>query len=382
MSNVGLIEAQGAITHQMLGAEGDYNSFGPEFWMQQIPWTMMDALHIRRPAGMTSEQGRKLIVTPKPTAAPARPAFVPPAKSAVEQANVDAVVEGYSKAIVDGKVDADATSKLIDITLNPTGTNAALEALKTQATKVSSEPLITFMGKATKMTSGDWRVLVHDPTGQERKAVFVKGADPIGEPNEVGLVTFTVQNSQVTPAGVQPRPSGTTLDPKVNPDLAPISELERLEQRVANNPTGLEPRTLLTGDFQEGLYDRGTPYGDVFENLTPDEIHIASVVTGVEPTVIQQRLVNTLTKTDDLILNMFQGKIQEDGKGNIVKLGNVDVGADGWMTEERFLKVSKSLDQSMLRRFVRVQQKERGRMREERIRKRGHRKWRSTPRFC
>lgn len=340
VSNVGLIEAQGAITHQMLGAEGDYNSFGPEFWMQQIPWTMMDALHIRRPAGMTSEQGRKLIVTPKPTADPKRPAFVPPAKSAVEQANVDAVVEGYSKAIVDGKVDADATSKLIDITLNPTGTNAALEALKTQATKVSSEPLITFMGKATKMTSGDWRVLVHDPTGQERKAVFVKGADPIGEPNEVGLVTFTVQNSQVTPAGVQPRPSGTTLDPKVNPDLAPISELDRLEQRVANNPTGLEPRTLLTGDFQEGLYDRGTPYGDVFENLTPDEIHIASVATGVEPTVIQQRLVNTLPKTDDLILNMFQGKIQEDSKGNIVKLGNVDVGADGWMTEERFLKAT------------------------------------------
>lgn len=336
VSNVGLIEAQGAITHQMLGAEGDYNSFGPEFWMQQIPWTMMDALHIRRPAGMTSEQGRKLIVTPKPTAAPARPAFVPPAKSAVEQANVDAVVEGYSKAIVDGKVDADATSKLIDITLNPTGTNAALEALKTQATKVSSEPPITFMGKATKMTSGDWRVLVHDPTGQEHKAVFVKGADPIGEPNEVGLVTFTVQNSQVTPAGVQPRPSGTTLDPKVNPLLE--QRPEDVQQTTTSGTAVSAEGVQFEPMFYQGMQPGET--SAVRRDITPDEIHIASVATGVDPTVIQQRIVNTLTKTDDLILNMFQGKIQEDAQGNVVRLGNTDVAAGGWMNEVRFGKTT------------------------------------------
>jgi len=346
LSTAGLGIGQGIITNKMLGGSDDYNPLGPDFWMQQIPWTVMDALRLRKPAGITSAEGRKLIV-PKPAAAPERPAFVPPPKSAVEQANVDAVVEGYGKAIVDGKVDADATSKLIDITLNPTGTNAALEALKTQATTVSQEPPITFMGKATKMTSGDWRVLVHDPTGQERKAVFVKGADPIGEPNEFGLVTFTVQNSQVTPAGVQPRPSGTTLnrkgtlDPAINPDLSPISELERLEQRVANNPTGLEPRPLLTGDFQEGLYDRGTPYGDVFEGLSPDEAHVASVATGVEPAVIaektrptQKRVKGSLfigelvQKTKNSVLSMFQGKMLKDAEGNVRVLGGRDIPAE------------------------------------------------------
>jgi hypothetical protein len=333
LSTAALGIGQGIVTNKMLGGPDDYNPLGPDFWMMQIPWTVMDALRLRHPAGMTSAEGRKLIVPPKTAAAPAeRPAYIAPPKAEVEQANVEAVVNRYAENVVAGKVDAKSTTDLIDAVTNPTSVSAALEALKDKAVTVSTEPMITFMGKATKMETGDWRVLVHDPTGQERKAVFVKGAEPVGEPNEVGLVTFTVPESQVTLAGVQPRPPKVMLDPQGNPVLE-----QRPEDVLPTTTSG----TAVSAGGGEMDY---TPYHGMQPEepsaLSPDEVHVASVATGVEPAVIQQRIVNTLPKTDDLILNMFQGKIQEDAQGRVVRLGNTDVAVDGWINETRFVKTT------------------------------------------
>ena len=53
-----------------------------------------------------------------------------------------------------------------------------------------------------------------------------------------------------------------------------------------------------------------------------------------------QRLVNTVPKKGNVLLDFFGGPIHEDKNGNIVRLGNTDVGADGWMGETRFQKAT------------------------------------------
>ena len=511
LSTAALGIGQGIVTNKMLGGSDDYNPLGPDFWMMQIPWTVMDALRLRHPAGMTSAEGRKLIVPPKTAAAPAeRPAYVAPPKAEVEQANVEAVVNRYAENVVAGKVDAKSTTDLIDAVTNPTSVSAALEALKDKATTVSTEPMVTISGKATKTALGDWHVIASAYNGSndavhEMGGGFIDGTvAPDGPPDAFGNVTFTVQESQIKPKGIKAPEQKGVVDPQGNPVLpenadgggktflsSPRDQLGEAPQGegdvFANVQVGpqklrlfrsgqiklahegdskidvlgpgvyfsedpsyqeifypgfssdlgkpveynvqIKPERVLdltqptipretairiirrlgelsdSSDFAESLIKNNLPQGDVRSGtfrhyvrgilnkdaetykqafvdsgfdaikgrvkdgpvewnivnnelvkdlvdpsqpkrvyqrtrLSPDEVHVASVATGLEPAVIQQRIVNTLPKTNDLILNMFQGKIQEDAQGRVVRLGNTDVSAEGWMNETRFAKTT------------------------------------------
>lgn len=271
--NVGSVEASrflgsqlgmfsGNVASQMVQdrALGGNQSLGdilssPETWLNQIPFTVYDAVSHANATHLTKEQAIK----PKPQAPPEP--FVPTAGSDEATATTAAMAQKMTE------INADATK-------SPQEKSDALTAL-----------LAT-----------------------------------VNQPEEV-------QKAKTPP----PQMPQVTVDgqPIVNETAPDNSAIER----PAAQALGLNP--------EASLYDRGTPYGDVFANAQPLKAEdVPALAEMGMPVQHIARLVNTLPKANNLVLDMFQGPIQMDATGNVVRLGNTDVSKEGWMNPVRFVKAA------------------------------------------
>lgn len=336
-------EASGYAQHKTLDPETPYDWLSPDFLIGQIPFTVMDAYHMTKAPKITPDQARGLVkesvlVKPK-TVEPYQRRDV----TAEEELTSEAAMVAYTSIAQDESVPKEEKqaklAAVISSMLNPKGTAAVKEVQKVAETNVP-EPEITLTGKAEPAGPNAWRVRVDaqdvvDQGDMTGATVFVNGAEPTVDP-VTGKTTFKVKASQVKPAKFAIAPDSVP-DP-LQPEL-PVQDPNF--PKIPNDPYRQDVRQVL-GDPEAGLYDQGTPFGDVFEgvNRISATEGVALVQMGVPETRIP-RLVNTLPKSGEsgnLVLDMFQGPIQEDISGRVVRLGNTDAGE--WMNPVRFLKTT------------------------------------------
>lgn len=293
-ANIGMSEGSTYAVQKTLDPSTSFNPLSPEFLIQQIPWTVMDMLHLRRPVGMTSAEG-KTVLKPK-TGTEAKPLagpIVPPKERTVEEQMM--VGEAMLKLMAvanDPKVSPQekaarfaaaltavkAPEKLVEMK------KTAIVADPTAVPKIEGTPAaapVSVVGHAEKLPKGGYRVVVTQYNGAkalpEHKTVFVNGAEPTSiDPNTKEAV-FEVRDSQVALATygkmtpVETRVRGEDEAFADNPP-APVDPQMELQQRAE----GVEP-TAIVGKKPE-IDD---PFGDTTLN---DADRAALKGVGVEVT--------------------------------------------------------------------------------------------------
>lgn len=335
-------EASGYAQHKTLSPDTPYDWLSADFLIGQIPFTVYDAVTMSKAPKLTEAQAQGL-VKPK-VQAPAPEQFKRKTEPTPEESlTSEAAFAAYRAVAQDASVPAEEKQKALAAALASVYAPETVKQVK-EVQKAAAESVpeleVTFTGTAEKQPNGNWKLLVesHDaPEGTIRmpdhQNVFINGTEPTIDPT-TGKATFKVvlKAGVVDPRVTFPIKPKVQLDPNVNPDLPVQQNSGDLPKRP-----GIGGSELPTYPYPEL---ESQPI-DTTPQITETE-GAALVAMGVPETRIP-RLVNTLPKSGEsgnLVLDMFQGRIQEDAQGNIVRLGNTDVGGEGWMNETRFLKTT------------------------------------------
>lgn len=213
----------------------------PDFWLNQIPFTVYDAVHAARTSVPTAESVRPQLTQPQRTAE-VKP-YVPPPAAPEQQAQLDSLIDGFRAVQGDPNATPEDRAAALKAVVNHT-----FEApSQAQEPVAQPEPTVAIQGQADKIGNGNYRVLVtgHNDIINGPKVgstVFINGVEP-----DVNGV-FHANPSQVKPAtfGLNPKPM---LDPEVNPALS-----ERPEGVEATQPLQVpEVKPELTNADVEGM---------------------------------------------------------------------------------------------------------------------------------
>lgn len=308
-----------------------------DYAINQLPWTAFDAVtHAVRPAkvakGRTwtetyqTDAGEQTVTGDEKVhaafgggvekkAAPPVPYVVPKGDEAVA-ASVKAGLENWKRVNSDPNSTPEQKAAAFKMAQTTAVEPEAFAALKEDAVAPTPLPLPPILSNyAEIMPSGDWRVIV------DGKTLWLRGAEQPVHDTVTDKWKFDKYSSWVD--------ARNQLDPnRKNTPRPPDGQME-LQQREA----GVEP-TKLAPDVP-----------------TPDPILNEADVAGLGELVgpakadfiaAQQkfRLVDTLPKSDNPLMDYFQGKIQTDTNGRVVRLGSSDVAMNGQMFLERFRKIS------------------------------------------
>ena len=340
-AQIAVNQASIAASDHVLGSP--YNPLSPNFWLQQLPFTAIDAVHAATGATPTSTQVRAQIEASKPILGAAagdrtqemKTEFTPAKNDPAKEAVVDAAMSNLERVVgLDSstpKDRSDALTAVINATADPT---AAVNAKADAPPPAPANVVIT--GHARQMPNGNWKVLVDpdrspDVVLPDHQNVWVNGKPDIVK-NDDGTHTFTTTSDQVNPnvnspiLPTDPKDLGPDLPVQKKPAVDPLGQTDAANialQWLAEKPQTFAPdeeRTLASA----GIVPR--------EGALPEE-----PVAGATP----------VDKTKNLVLDSFHGPIQMDAAGNVLRLGNTDVGKDGLMDRQRFEKASQ-LPKSMI----------------------------------
>lgn len=310
--------------------------FSPEeVLLNQLPFTLFDAVHAASEPTSTAKEIRPLLDQPKNEIT--QP-YVPPSTNEQTKATLQKAFEDFPNALAAATTEqqrSDAFRNLVQTASNPEGVVAAksqamdlLNATQETQPAQSNDVVADFVDKHGP---GKYRVLVGD------KTVFVNGVEP---EYDSAQNKFVFKNpDSVNPARDSLLPTFNHVQPK-----PPVSD-----------PLQPELSTLPLDVHAEGL--SGAMVGrqaqmDQMDTARKNQFALSTFVQkpqitepdveglnemGVQPQRVM-RLVNTVPKSQNILLDMFGGKIQQDAEGNVARIGTTDVASDGWMNSERFRK--------------------------------------------
>lgn len=328
-ANIGMTEGSSYAIQKTLDPSTSFNPLSPDFLIQQIPWTVMDALHMRRPVGMTSDVARSALKVPesgmpKPTPL-SGPIQAPHTEE--QQQMVGQALANYAGVVLDPTVSPQEKSAKFAATMTSVMDPKAVDAMKKTAVMAdpASVPVapmpeanVQVMGHAESVGNGNYRVRVLDYTGTkqvpEHKTMFVNGAEPTIDP-ETKLATFDVSDAQVQPAiygksapvASRVRSEDEAQAPNPPTPVDPQLELQQRAEgvRPMTIPEGPRSVTLqqhpseITDEFNQGftILVNGKPVGDLKGFESPGHFQVKSVELkpefqgkGVYPKTIQQLL--------------------------------------------------------------------------------------------
>lgn len=316
-------EASMYAMHNTLSPNTPFDPLSADFLLQQIPFTVHDAIsHVTAPH-MTGEQVRPMLEAPGASKPPV-PDYVVPQK--VEQnATLQEAMNNFEAVQVDPKSTTEereaALQSLVKTNLNPDAVQGVKDAVTEMPGATPTSTIVAHPSNVDKLGNGNYRVRADaysgDQTIPDHNTVFVNGAEPNATPDKDGNVIFQVPDDKI-----QPATNGL-------PDRRPDSNQPNLPQQpqwTAGEYAGGE----LPQDFSH-------PLQGPTEIREPEQKAMAQM--GVPPHKVLQ-LVDSQQKSGNLMLDSFQGPIHKDGAGNVVRLGNTSVAQDGWMDEARFTKAT------------------------------------------
>lgn len=287
-----LQEGSGYAQQKTLNPDAPYDWLSPSFLIGQIPFTVMDTVHMAKAPTLSHEDAQGLVTPVKRVPkAPVEP-FTPREATEDENATTASALDAYGAIANDPSISPEERDAKLGVLLASVNTPKVVQGAK--EVQRATNPLdteITLQGKAEKQTNGNWKVRVDStdaPEGliqlPEHKTVFVNGVEP--EVDQVtGVATFKAKVGQVDPR-VKYGIGEESLDPNANPELPQRSEADLLSERVAQNPNEpyRQPTEQVLGNIEGSVHDTGTPVGDVFEGvhrLSPSE-HAALQSVGVD----------------------------------------------------------------------------------------------------
>lgn len=205
----------------------------PDFWLNQIPFTVYDAVHAARTSVPTAESIRPQLTQPQRTAE-VKP-YVPPPAAPEQQAQLDSLIDGFRAVQGDPNATPEDRAAALRAVVNHT-----FEApSQTQEPVAQPEPTVAIQGQADKIGNGNYRVLVtgHNDIINGPKigsTVFINGVEPDvngvfhAKPSQVGTATFQLAPKPVLDSPANPvlseRPEGVEPTqpletPAVTPEL-------------------------------------------------------------------------------------------------------------------------------------------------------------------
>lgn len=276
-SQAGMLGANVASQYAQNRALGGNESLGdiltsPDLWLNQIPFTVYDAVNAHGATPLTKEGVTPLL---KPPVVKKPPVHTPTAGSPEATATVAAMTQQFEEvnntAGATPEQKSAALQGILESVLNPEKVQAAKDA---QKAATPDEPIITLNGQADKIGNGNYRVLVRSHNDIQNgpplgSTVFINGVEPDAQGN------FQVKPSQIQSATFALDPKAQ-LDPTQNPEL-PVQrqrgigggELPTYESPPLEGQPVEEPK-LSTADVK-GLNEMGVPPEHV-ATLQPQEI--------------------------------------------------------------------------------------------------------------
>lgn len=314
-------EASMYAMHKTLDPNSPFNPLSADFLLQQIPFTVHDAVQKVTAPHPTAEQIRPGLTVPGTQVPEAKP-YVPPAKTE-QAATLSEAMTNFENVQNDPNATPEqreaAMQALLKTNLNPEAVEKVKNAVTETPPADDTAAILAHPSNVDKLSNGNYRVRVDqysgDQTIPEHRTVFVNG-EPQQGLDENGNVVFKVSDSKIRPADYGLQDRRPVVDPN-QPELPIVpswqqgkgfgGELQNYESPALQGPEIKEPEV-------RGLTQMGVP---------------------PEKTL---QLVDTQQKSGNLALDSFQGPIQKDAQGNVVRLGNTSVAMDGWMDETRFQK--------------------------------------------
>lgn len=236
----------------------------PDFWLNQVPFTVYDAVHAARTSVPTAESVRPQLTQPQREVP--KTEYVPPPAAPEQQAQLDSLLDGFRAVQGDPNATPEDRAAALRAVVNHT-----FEAPSQVEEPVPQpEPTVAIQGQADKIGNGNYRVLVtgHNDIVNGPKVgstVFVNGVEP--DANGV----FHAKPSQVRTATFGLKPE-SVLDPSLNPVIPPRADgvlpTESGAEPTIDNSAIERPATQALGlNPEASVHDRGTPFGDVFANV-------------------------------------------------------------------------------------------------------------------
>lgn len=324
--------------------DSEYHWDDPAFWLQQIPFTVYDALHTATVKATSTETRTKstAYVPPKPTEE---------GQAIVEKGLQDVLWQIQNPNAKPEERDA-AIAKANAMVTNPEATvkmSKEAEQVELSMGKTEEKPTPIVADFADRIGNTDsYRVRVKengpDDPVDSFKTIFINGVEPRFD-QETGRYIFDAKPSQI---------NEDARYPLTDYDRETASHVDEKQPELPTQP----PPTIDTGEvgrqYQniQGQIDaikakrnEGKELALPMENLLPPMPKLTSAdATGLldmgqTPEAVQ-KLTQKVPKSGDLILDSFKGDIKTDPQGNVQRLGNTDVAADGWMNETRFVKAT------------------------------------------
>lgn len=302
-----LQEGSGYAQHKTLNPDEPYNWLSADFLIGQIPFTAVDAYKMAKAPKIARGDAQSFVKPFEPKTRKVE-SFVPPSRTEEGQAMVDAALDAYDQTVQgvrDGTVGKDKETNDLGVLLaayTAPKVVAQAKAVQEQVLPKPQDAIVTLQGRAEQLRDGAYRFTVetHDaPEGlmrlPEHMTVRVPAENVTVDP-VTGVATYKGSVGDVDPKSMKyaiPLPR-QGLDPNVNPDL-PVQP--PIFPNIPNDPYR-QPAEQVLSDPQAGLYDRGTPVGDVFKGLTQTEKVIAKEGLGMS-----DETLNALTQSLPLAKN-------------------------------------------------------------------------------
>ena len=297
-----LLGSQAAMISTMQGSQAGqaailgipYNPFSPDFWAQQIPYTLFDILRTAKPGGVpTAAEARARL--PKVELPPTKPTiYVPPEGTPESKANAAALLDKISALAKD--VAATPEQKAAAFTEGLTGVQNPKFA-----TQQKPEGLVSLTGRYKELENGNLKMLVTNVEGMdlpEHANVFVnvvKGqgqyrVDPGGEARTIKItiprkfvgtnVEYPLTHAQF---GIQPGQVGLKPTEPVAGAVVPEENLLSLRQK-AQQTIGNEDvfKAALTKEPKEETEALGY-WRNVIDKMTPEHLKPGAVSPFAEP---------------------------------------------------------------------------------------------------
>lgn len=297
----------------------------PDFWLNQIPFTVYDAVHAARTNVPTAESIRPQLTQPQREVP--KTEYVPPPAVPEQQAQLDSLIDNFRVVTSD----PNSTPEDRAIALKAVRDHTFEAPSQVEEPVVQPEPTVAIQGQADKVGNGNYRVLVtgHNDIVNGPKVgstVFVNGVEP-----DVNGV-FHAKPSQVRTAtfGLNPKP---VLDPEANPGLS--ARPEGVEPTKPLKTPAVTPE--LTNADVEGMKTLGVPdeaitklattqpvstevtpksvltnarwHGDSTISLSFDAAHNIPTADEVKDTFAKQGFKVGVTKFGTNLITATQGKV-------------------------------------------------------------------------
>ena len=322
LAQFGANEASMYAMHKTLSPDTPFDPLSADFLLQQIPFTIHDLYHAATAEHPTAEGIRPLLTQPGETKPPA---YVPPSPTEEETSTIEAALANVQDVTTRPDATPEEKSAALDMaakSIMDPDTVAAVKKEVTESPKAEDMALTAHANNVDDVGDNYYRVRVDQYNGDQQipdhRTVFVKNITP----------TRDIDGNYV----FQGPDNKDTIKAAINelPDRRPVIDLNQPDLPVQTGPEGGELEShggpLLQGPTE-------TPP----ELKAPDINGMLDMGLKPEQTL---KLVNTIPKSGDLILDSFQGPIQQDATGNVTRLGNTSVAADGLMHETRFTKAT------------------------------------------